>query len=70
VFAFYFIAENMRHSIVSNIQAKANKGRSKGGDAAIGKITQSNTYTSRCKLSKFPGKQGGYQDQRDLNTDK
>ncbi len=59
----------MRHSIVSNIQAKANKGRSKGGDAAIEKITQSNTSTSRCKLSKS-GKQGGYQDQRDLNTDK
>jgi hypothetical protein len=36
----------MRHSIVSNIQAKANKGRSKGGDAAIEKIAQSNTYTS------------------------
>jgi hypothetical protein len=46
VSTFYFIPENMRHSIVSNIQAKANKGRSKGGDAAIEKITQSNTYTS------------------------
>ncbi len=43
MFTFYFIPENMRHSIVSNIQAKANKGRSKG---AIEKITQSNTYTS------------------------
>jgi hypothetical protein len=64
VSTFYFIPEDMRHSIVSNIQSKANKGRSKGGDAAIEKITQGNTYTARCKLSKFPGKQGGYQDQR------
>jgi hypothetical protein len=58
VFTFYFIPENMRHSIVSNIQAKANKGRSKGGDAAIEKITQSNTYTSRCKTIKISRQTG------------